>query len=196
CVRGCLEKNGAERFQWARGAASGLAALSSASGVKPMAEPDELPARHRRPGPAVAAAGALAIVAGATYVIGARFGARPADPPALTQLTFRSGTVGGARYSPDGKTVIYAAAWEGEPNTVFPPGRAAPDSSPLPLPPADVLSISPAGDMALLVNARHQGIVFSPTGTLARASISGGAARELAEGMNSADWSPDGSDLV
>src|SRR5262249_54917308 len=156
----------------------------------------ELPARHRRPGPAVAAAGALAIVAGATYVIGARFGARPADPPALTQLTFRSGTVGGARYSPDGKTVIYAAAWEGEPYTVFSTRPGAPDSSPLPLPPADVLSISPAGDMALLVNARHQGIVFSPTGTLARASISGGAARELAEGMNSADWSPDGSDLV
>jgi hypothetical protein len=36
-------------------------------------------------------------------------------PPSYRQLTFRQGTIRSARFSPDGQTVLYAAAWSGQP---------------------------------------------------------------------------------
>ena len=40
---------------------------------------------------------------------------RSEEPPLYRQLTFRRGTVRNARFAPDGKTIVYSAAWEGRP---------------------------------------------------------------------------------
>ncbi len=194
-VRRCLEKNVDERFDSARDVMFALDAISSASGVRPLAdEPAPSPPRARRLALPLAAL-AAAMVAGGVMYFAAEFGASPAEPPPLTQLTYRNGTVRGARFAPDGKTVIYAASWEGEPLATFTTRPGSPESSPLPLPSADLFAMSPAGEMALALNPRTAG-PFAIEGTLARAAIAGGAPRELVEDVMSASWSPDGSRLA
>jgi Tol biopolymer transport system component len=129
------------------------------------------------------------------YFAGARFGSRPAVPPAITQLTFRNGTVRGARFAPDGRTVVYAAAWEGEPIKLFSARPGSPESSPLPLPPSDLFAISSTGEMALALGAGPAG-PFLTEGTLARAALAGGAPRQLLEHVSAADWSPDSTRIA
>jgi Tol biopolymer transport system component len=196
-VRRCLEKNVEERFQSARDVTFAFEAISSATGVRSaVADVGRATARGRRwMLPLVGAAAALAIVAAAAYIVGTRIGSRQANPPVVTQLTFRKGTVRGARFSPDGHTVYYAASWEADPITAFATRLGSPESSPVPVPPGDILAISSTGELALSVNARTSA-PFLTLGTLARGSMSGGAPRELLESVNSADFIPGGSDLV
>ena len=193
-VRRCLEKSVDERFQSARDIRFALEAMSSASGLKQPAIDAAPPKRGRRVLP-VAALLAAAVFGAVMYVAGARSGSGASSPPSITQLTFRNGTVRGARFAPDGRTVIYGAAWEGEPITLFTtrPGNA--ESSPLQLPPSDLLGMSSTGEMAIALGAQPAG-TFTTVGTLARVPIAGGAPRELREGISAADWSPDGSQLA
>jgi Tol biopolymer transport system component len=193
-VRRCLEKNVDERFQSARDVTFALDAISSASGVRPAAA-DVVAAKPRRPGWPIAAIAAAVVVGALMYFAGARFGSRPAVPPAITQLTFRNGTVRGARFAPDGRTVVYAAAWEGQPITLFTARPGSPESSPLPLPPSDLFAVSSTGEMALALGATAAG-PFVTEGTLARAALAGGAPRQLLERISGADWSPDGTELA
>ena len=41
------------------------------------------------------------------------------EPPLYRQLTFRRGTVRNARFAPDGQTIVYSAAWEGDALEIF-----------------------------------------------------------------------------
>ncbi len=83
---------------------------------------------------------------------------RVGDRPQLTfrQLTFRRGGVMSARFTPDGKTVIYGAAWEGEPVRLFSTRVEGPESTRLPLPDADVAAISSAAEMLVVLNRPYQ----------------------------------------
>ena len=58
---------------------------------------------------------------------------------------------------------------------------------------ARILSVSKQGEMALLRGAAVAGV---GPGMLARAPLSGGAPRDLAEGVLDADWTPDGAELA
>lgn len=60
---------------------------------------------------------------------------------------------------------------------------------------AAVLSISSAGEMAVLLNRRRISF-YMGVGTLARLPIMGGAPREILENVVEADWSPDGKELA
>jgi len=194
-VRRCLEKSVEERFQSARDVTFALDAISTASGVGRGVPEGSTPAKSRRTQLwTVGAIAAVAFVGALAYFAGARFGAKPAAPPALVQLTFRNGDVRGARFSPDGKTVIYAAAWGGDPLTAFSMRPGSPESSPLDLPPADILAVSPTAELAIALSP-NLGPFVAP-GTLARVALSGGAPRELVEGVASADWTPDGRELA
>jgi hypothetical protein len=62
------------------------------------------------------------------------------------------------------------------------------------LPSARLLSISPAGDMAVLFGPQNVGQVFGAR-TLARVPMAGGARRDLLDGVVDADWIP-GSDSL
>ncbi len=57
------------------------------------------------------------------------------------------------------------------------------------------MSISSTGDIALLTNVNVTG-TYTQSGTLARMPINGGDPREILDGVQWADWSPDGKQLA
>ena len=119
----------------------------------------------------------------------------PLRSPSYQQITFGSGTIRSARFAPDGQTLVYSAAWDGGPLKIFLKHPTSPDSLPLELPTANLLSISPSGEMAIALDCQsnHPGVC---AGKLARAALTGGAPRDVADGIQEADWSPDGTSLL
>jgi eukaryotic-like serine/threonine-protein kinase len=97
-----------------------------------------------------------------------------------------------ARFSPDRQTIVYGDAVEGKPVELFTTRFDSTDSRPLDLRTTQLLAISSAGEMAVLLNARSFG-AFLETGTLARLPLAGGAPREVLDNVSGADWTPDGS---
>jgi eukaryotic-like serine/threonine-protein kinase len=141
------------------------------------------------------AAAAIALLAG--LAVGRFLLQRPeaASLPVYHPLTFRRGMVHAARFAPDGKTIIYSAAWEGKSLQLFTTRPESPESHELEPAGADVLAVSSSGEMALSL-ASHPKAGFLYSGTLARVPLVGGAPREILEGVEWADWSPDGSTLA
>ncbi len=146
---------------------------------------------QRRPLPVLLAA--VAVAAAIALGVGMLLGGRAVQlkQPSYHQLTFRKGEVRSARFAPDGQTIVYSAAWEGEPVETYSTRRESPESRSFGLRDAALLSISSTGEMALsLGNHPVRGHIAS--GTLAAATLSGGAPRELFEDVQWADWSPKG----
>ena len=100
-----------------------------------------------------------------------------------------------ARFAPDGKTIIYSAAWEGKSLQLFTTRPESPESQELQPAGADVLAVSSLGEMALSLGS-HPAAQFLYSGTLARVPLVGGAPREILNDVEWADWSPDGSNLA
>jgi len=192
-VRHCLEKNPEERFESARDVAFDLEALSGLSSPRAAHEAPSISTRTRRVPLVVGVAVALAGMA-ATYFLGKRAGY--VHPPSFRQLTFRRGSIGTVRFAPDGQTILYSASWDGKPIEVFVSRLDSPESRSFGLPLAEVLSVSPSGEMAVSLN-RHTSIPFTRTGTLARIGMTGGGApKEVLEDVQFASWAPDGSNLA
>ncbi|HTL45579.1 MAG TPA: protein kinase, partial [Vicinamibacterales bacterium] len=200
-VRRCLEKNVHERFQSARDVTFAFDALSTASGVQSsvsgiVATPTVAAARRLTPQFVAAGVAALLVVGAGGYFAGVRLGDHAPGAPTITQLTFRNGTVRGARFSPDGATVLYAAAWDGEPIAMYSTRPGNPESSALNLPTADLLALSPrTSELALALKPRIDATFFT-AGTLARVPLSGGAPREVLESVTSASYTADGSQMA
>ena len=116
-------------------------------------------------------------------------------PPIYHQLTFRRGTVRSARFTPNGQSVVYGAAWEGRPTEVFITSSESPQSRSLERHGDEVMSISSTGDIALLTKVTVTG-TYTQVGTLARMPINGGDPRDVLDGVQWADWSPDGKQLA
>ncbi len=139
-----------------------------------------------------------ALVAGlaAGYTLGRRvFKTVAVSAPLYHQLTFRRGAIRAARFAPDGQTIVYSAAWQGNPVEVFTARREFPESRSLGLSQGHLFAASSSGEMAVSLHSRRVGTWVS-VGTLARAPIEGGAPREVLEDVQWADWSPDGTDLA
>jgi DNA-binding winged helix-turn-helix (wHTH) protein/Tol biopolymer transport system component len=113
--------------------------------------------------------------------------------PVFQRLSFGRGTILSARFTADGKSVVYGAAWNGKPFQLFLTAAGSSESRSLGVD-ADILAISPSGEMAVLVNPSFREI--SRRGTLALMSLTGSAPRKLLDGVQDADWSPDGSKLA
>ncbi len=194
-VRHCLEKNPEERFHSAHDLAFDLGALSgeSASGSRTVASPAAGLTRRRVSMPVVAVAALVALVAGA--LAGRLLLPRPAEPPQYTRLSFRRGLVQMARFAPDGETIIYGAAWEGAPFEVFTTRVGGRESRSLGFGPADILSVSGSGQLAISLSRRFTS-GWESSGTLAQVSLEGGAPREVLENVEEADWAPDGKTLM
>jgi hypothetical protein len=193
-VRHCLEKSPQERFQSASDIAFALEALSgiSDSGPKPAVT-------GVRTGPwrrfVVPAAAALLLLA-AGVLLGRQFGDRKSGDGAQYQkLTFRRGTIKLAKFSGDGASVYYTAAWEGGAPAIYVSDLKTPGALTAGAPPQSyLLAVSRANEMALLL--RYSGRPHEMAlGTLARMSP-GGVPREILENVTAADWSPDGSSLA
>jgi eukaryotic-like serine/threonine-protein kinase len=131
--------------------------------------------------------------------LGYFFGHRGKTASELTyhQLTFRKGTVLSARFAPDNRTVIYSAAWAGQPPELFSTHLDSIESRPLGLNDTTLLGISSQGELAVSLKPREQPGLMSVQGTLARTTLTGGSApREIQENVEWSDWSPDGSNLL
>ena len=138
----------------------------------------------------------LLIAAGLGLFAGKKFfSTAAAEPPIYRQLTFRRGSIRAARFAPDGQTILYSAAWQGNPVDVFTARPEAPESRSMGLSRTQLMSISPTSEMAVLLNSKAIGAWVS-MGTLARAPLSGGAPREVLEQVQWADWAPDGTSLA
>jgi eukaryotic-like serine/threonine-protein kinase len=187
-VRHCLEKNPEQRFHSAHDLGFDLEALSSSSTPSAGA----FPAARARSWRAPLAAGALilAALAGTWFL---KRAARPSPSPTYTLVSFRQSGYQNARFAPDGHTVVYSESFGGEPYRILSTQVGSTESRPLGLPAGDILSISSTGELAISIG-RNQ--FLGGAGTLARVPLSGGAPRQVLEGVSLADWSPDGKELA
>lgn len=166
------------------------------AGAEPASTwPAGRPARRWR---ALALAVSLPAGLGLAVWLGFLAGQRAAElpEPRFQRLSFRRGNVHAARFAPDGRSVVYSAAWDDQPARVFLARPENPESQPLDLPPAEVLAVSRRGDVALLLGAPRLAGHVTDVGTLARVPLEGGAPRELLENVAWADWGPDGESLA
>jgi serine/threonine protein kinase len=198
-VRRCLEKKADRRFQSTSDLGFALESLSaptssSASSLTTMTTAIAEPASVRRwKILAVAAILAAAAFSIGAFILGRRAGTT--TPPSYHRLTFSRGTIWNARFAPDGQTVVYSARWNGSPLDVFSARAGKMESRPLNMSGTDLLAISTSNEMAVLRNRQYLGWFIS-RGTLARMPVDGGAARELLEDVQEADWSSDGTKLA
>ena len=151
-------------------------------------------ARRSSFGPLLAACVLVALAAG-VFAGKQMFSSAPLPPPTYRQLTFRRGSIRSARFAPDGQTILYSAAWQGSPVDVFTARPEAPEARSMGLSRTQLVSVSSASEMAVLLNSKAIG-TWVNMGTLARAPLVGGAPREVLEHVQWADWSADSSSLV
>ncbi len=207
-VERCLAKDSAERYDSTRDLARDLATfrlhLSDAS--LPAAAPG--PTAARAPAgrcAALAAAGLLvaAVLVGGGALLGPKMGRNGKAPDiAIRRLTFKRGWVSEARFAEQGKSVVYSATLGGAPTELFSIRLPGTDSVPLGITKADLLAVSPSGDLALRRNTlspfhwwgAFQQSRVSPT--LATVPLAGGTPKDEAEGIYKADYAPDGKTMA
>jgi len=194
----CMEKDPAERFQSAKDVALALAAASGPALSGPQ-RADALPPHHRSWRTAWWSAAAVTAAIGA-FVLGQRNAVQVSDavsePASFQRLTFRRGFISGARFAPDGRTIVYSQSVDGRPPEVFVTSPDSPESRPLGLPSADVLSVSRSGELAILLSPRTGVFNYERRGVLARLPLTGGAPRPILDDIRTADWAPDGASLA
>jgi eukaryotic-like serine/threonine-protein kinase len=192
-VRRCLEKQPNQRFQAASDVAFALEAVSGTS------EHPAVAAIQARPSSRWTHRLVLAFAFLAAVAIGAlayrRLFRSEAPQPKFTAVTFRRGTVFNARFSPDGNSIYYAAAWDGNPIDVYVASHDDPGARSLGASGDPLLAVSRKGELAVLTNARYL-YHTSYVGTLALLPPSGGSPRELLENVREADFAPDGETLA
>ncbi len=203
-VEHCLEKQLAERFQSARDLGFALGTLSD-SGISTGHTEVMSSLRVSRQVSALAVGSTF----GAAVVLLAGVLAwrqhwppfRAPVQPAYESITFRQGSLMAARFTPDGREVLYSAAWEEEPLHTYAVSLEKLEEQPVGPSGADLLNLTAKGDALLLLRAQQRpGVPATPTtasgytGTLAIAPWVGQLVpRERLEGVLAADISPDGT---
>jgi eukaryotic-like serine/threonine-protein kinase len=195
-LRGDLKriKRGLDSSRIRSGSGSGISAVSGPSVPSPQVSARRVP--QGREWTAAAVAGVLALLVGMGAGALLLKGSGKTEFAAYHPLTFRRGIVHSARFAPDGKTVIYSAAWEGKPLDLYTTRPESPQSQLLEPKGADVLAVSASGEMLLALHSKPRDSAFLYAGTLARVPLVGGAPREILNDVEWADWSPDGSNVV
>ena len=189
-VARCLAKRPEDRYSTTRDVVLDLRRARDGDGSAPRLRTGRVPLRRPRLMAAIVGAVLAAGVAGAALHA---WVTPRTTAPTFQRLTFRRGHIVEARFAPGDQTIVYDAAWEGEPLRVFTTRIGSPESQVLPIEGAGLQSVSGSGELAVALGTRFQwGRVGHWQGTLARVSLSGGAPRPLANDVAQADWSPDG----
>jgi hypothetical protein len=189
-VRHCLEKNPVQRFQSASDIAFDLETISSHSGtgsrLKVVAQ--ERQGYWKPAAITLLVAAALA----ATYYLARK--SAPAVAPRFHQLTFQRGTIYGAKFAPDGQSILFSAAWNGAPKPqIYTTRTDALMSRPIDLQDSQVLGISSKGEMAIRQKTEIGQVA---QGMLSVVPLTGGAPRELLADVLDASWNPAGDSLA
>ena len=187
----CLEKAPEQRFQSARDLAFDLESITSvsSSGGFTAAKAKASKTRLNLAG----AAAAIAVLAGLAGWLLSSAG-RSASSAHFHQLTYRRGAPGTARFTPDGKNVIYSATWEGaEPELYIVPSDGV-AGHPTGIKNARLLAVSSRGELAVAL-APEQVANFLAPGNLARTTGDSAPKPEI-ENVQAADFTPDGSALA
>jgi len=194
-IERCLAKDPEERYGSTKDLARDLATIRDHASDTAVAEaaPGRRPVRRT----GFAAAGVAVVVAAlvglASWKLGERHGLR-APPPSVEPMTYQNGHITGARFSPDGQSVVYSAHWDGRPSEIFELRFGGDVQRSLGIFPAGILAISSSGEMAISLGCED---LWDPCfGTLARVPLGGASPREVLENVLSADWSPDGQSLA
>ncbi len=189
-VRRCLEKSPEQRFQ----SPSDLGfALESASGSTTATINAVAAAQTSQARPLVwIAASAIVLIAiAAAYWLGHR--GVSATLPAYRQITFRRGAIDTARFSPDGQSVIYSAAWEGGSLQVYSTRPESPEWRALGLN-GGLASVSSTGEMLLSSSPVPKYVVpLDQERRISQVALGGGAPREILRDVRQASFSPDGA---
>jgi eukaryotic-like serine/threonine-protein kinase len=187
----CLEKSPERRFQSASDLGFAIEALSgSTAGIGTQAHAAIEVKRSWWPW-AAGALGVLALGVGA-WMEGKSSAVK--TQPRFTRLTYQQGYLTNARFAKDGGTIAYSAQWGNEPLCVYTVRTEFPQSTKAELPNANLLALSPSGDMELSVDpVYHTNFI---DGTLAQAQMMGGTPRGLENNAISADYAPDGKTLA
>jgi eukaryotic-like serine/threonine-protein kinase len=195
-VRHCLEKHPAQRFQSTGDLAFDLEAMtdvsSTAKSGAQAAVEQTRSAGSRRAVYAAAGLIALAVLLVTAWRLGR--GSAAAPPAEYRQITFQTGYIANARYTPDG-SIVYEAAWEDAQPQLY---LARPDdttSRELGLKNVGLLAVSRSGELAIRLNTSFMS-GYQRFGTLARVPLGGGTPREVLENVQDADWSPNGDNLA
>jgi serine/threonine protein kinase len=190
-VRRCLEKQREQRFQSAADLAFALRSITntSGSGIQPAVLAQSA---RRKPWvwPSVAVLLAAALLTAGFFL---RDRTLHRGQPQFQRITFRKGYIHQARFTTDGRNIIYSANWDGGPGRIYFAIPGSPDSRDLQMPEKSGLaSISSKQEVAFFSSPFGD----SGTSTLYTNSISGGQPRPVLEGVLQADWSPDGSSMA
>jgi serine/threonine protein kinase len=196
-VRRCLEKSPERRFQSASDLAFAIEALSgTSSSITPQGRTNESPSR-RIWIPALAVVAAVLVGAGAGLLFSGLHHTKTSGlgNALFEQLNFQPETVFNARYAPDGETVLYSAAREGNIPDLFIHRPDYPAPQTVDLHDVRLLSVSSKGEVAILTDAVYLA-QRQFRGTLSAVAIGGGAPRQILQDVREADWCPDGSKLA
>ena len=201
-VRHCLEKHPGQRFHSAGDLAFDLEALTgvstsaSKSGAlvaQPLGTGSLRGWADRSVRPTLAG---VVVLAAAMLGLGWWLGRGPAaaPPPEYQQITFRTGSIFNARFTPDG-SVIYSASFDGGDYQLYMARTEENGSRELGLKDVELLSISTKGELAIRVNTLNVS-GYARTGTLARVPLSGGTPREVLDNVQDADFAADGQTMA
>lgn len=208
-VRRCLEKKPDRRFQSTSDLGFAIESLSaptttSASGLamtaSGLSEENERPKGRGRLLPIATVILGLAVIGSAVWFFGRSWLAASAASVAEVSykaISFEKGFIYTARFAPDGRTIVYSADWEHQPLGVYVTNTDDFKYRPLGFPGADLLGVSRTGELAILNGSTVLfGNPYRRIGTLARASMTGGAARPELEGVKFADFGPNNTMAV
>ena len=190
----CLEKNPAERFHSAWDLGFALEGLSTAPDSA-LAVTGAKAKRQKWVLISIAVA-ALAFIAATALLVGRHFA--PTTPIRFEDVVLRRGQFWQARFAPDRRTVVYGAVFRFGEDDLYVADASTQVGRSLGIPDAGLLAVSQNGELAVLLSP-HQIFQYSGNsivGTLARVPLSGGTPRAVVENVQSADWSPDGSQLA
>jgi eukaryotic-like serine/threonine-protein kinase len=192
-VQHCLEKNPESRFHSASDIAFDLEHLSGLSGSSARLATTGVAQPRRKL--LIGIAGGL-LAACAVYGLGWWHGKSGAQlsQPEYQQITFRTGRMGNARFTPDG-SVVYSASWDGGEDQLYMSRTDDPGSRELGIKNAELLSISKGGELAIRLNTVFYG-GYARSGTLARVPLSGGTPHEVLDNVQDADWSANGDAMA
>ncbi|MCI0442333.1 WD40 repeat domain-containing serine/threonine protein kinase [bacterium] len=191
-IERCLEKNSEDRYASSRDLAHDLQSIrdhySEVASSTETAVPVHLQKRSLKKIWSIANIALLLILGGSTLFLLMNPKKVEKSNVNYHRLTYQRGSIHSARFAADGQTIIYSASFAGAQRELYLTRTEGVESRALGIPNADILSISPSGEMLVLI--------LNKKNTLAQVPITGGLPRELDQNISGADWAPDGHSMA